>query len=114
VLDDDLSVCRALKMQLEILGFEVTICHSAEELIASAIPSENICLLADVYLPGMNGAELCRQLTAQGPRIPVILMSGRDDKRTTRLMRDANAVARLFKPFDEKGLLRAIRRAIQK
>jgi FixJ family two-component response regulator len=114
VLDDDLSVCRALKMQLEVLGFEVTVCHSAEELIARVIPCGNVCLLADVYLPGMNGVDLCQRLTAQGTRIPVILMSGRDDKRTTRLMRDANAVARLFKPFNERSLLRAIRRAIPK
>jgi FixJ family two-component response regulator len=53
VVDDDLSVCRALKMYLEILGYKVLVFHKAERLLASAIPSgDDVCLLADVYLPG--------------------------------------------------------------
>jgi len=44
--------------------------------------------------------------------LPTILITGRDDPRTRKMMRDANPVATLLKPFDEKTLLRAIRKAL--
>jgi len=111
VLDDDISVCRALETQLKILGFGVRAFHTAAELLANEIPSRDACLLVDVYLPGMTGIELCRHLNAAGRYLPTILMSGRDDDETKRLMRDAKPIASLFKPFGQPTLLRALRKA---
>ncbi|MGH7934066.1 MAG: response regulator, partial [Candidatus Binataceae bacterium] len=78
VLDDDRFVCRALKTQLQILGFGVLVFHSAESLLSGNLPDGEVCLLADIYLPGMNGNELCRHLYAAGVHLPTILMSGRE------------------------------------
>ena len=114
VLDDDLFVCRALKTQLEILGFDILVFHSAEKFLAGEIPSDHACLLADVYLPGINGAELCRRLVSSGTRLPTILMSGRDDDKTTEMMRAAGPAAILFKPFDQMALVRAVKKAFRK
>jgi two-component system, LuxR family, response regulator FixJ len=111
VLDDDVSVSRALKAQLEILGFTVRVFHSASELLATEIPSRDVCLLVDVYLPDVNGIELCQKLNATGTYLPTILISGRDDDETRRMMRSAKPIASLFKPFSERALLRAIRKA---
>ena len=113
VIDDDVFVCRALKTQLEILEFNVLVFPTADGLLAREFPTHDTCLLSDVYLPGMNGIELCRYLAAVGPRVPTILMTGRDDEHTRRLMREAKPIACLFKPFNEAALLRAIRKAIR-
>jgi len=51
-------------------------------------------------------------MVESGQRLPTILISGRDDQQTKKMMRDANPVASLLKPFDEKTLLRAIRKAL--
>jgi FixJ family two-component response regulator len=113
VLDDDLSVCRGLKMHLEILGYKVLVFHRANRLLTSAIPTgDDVCLLADVYLPGMSGIELCRYQSESGRHLPTILMSGRNDEETRRMMRKAKPVSSLFKPFDQTALLRAIGKAI--
>ena len=114
VVDDDASMRRALRTQLQVLGFNVFVCQSAEELLASEFPADDACLLLDVWMPGMNGIELCRSLDASGRHLPTILMSGLDDERTAQMMREANTVASLFKPFDEKQLMRAIRKALSK
>jgi two-component system response regulator FixJ len=111
VVDDDPSICRALNNQLTILGFKVMVFHSAESLLAAHVATANTCLLADVYLPGMTGAGLCRKLATSGTPIPTILISGRDDQSTKKLMRAAGPVASLFKPFDQKALLSALRKA---
>jgi len=112
VVDDDASVRRALRTQLQILGFNVLDFPGAEEFLASEFPTGDACLLLDVYMPGMSGIELCRRMVESGRRLPTILISGRDDQQTKKMMRDANPVASLLKPFDEKTLLRAIRKAL--
>jgi two-component system response regulator FixJ len=112
VVDDDVSVGRALQTLLGILGYNVVVFQSGEDLLLNEIPSGEACLLLDVYMPGIDGIELCRSLAATGRDLPVILMSGSDDQRTRRMIRTVKATARLFKPFDEKKLVRAIQRAL--
>ena len=114
MVDDDASMRRALRTQLQIVGFNVMIFQSAEELLASEFPAVDTCLLLDVWMPGMNGIELCRNLDAAGRQLPTIMMSGLDDERTERMMREVNPIASLFKPFEEKQLLSAIRKALRK
>jgi FixJ family two-component response regulator len=112
VVDDDASIRRALRRQLQILGFNVLDFQSAEEFLACEFPTGDACLLLDVYMPGMTGIELCRKMAASGRYLPTILISGRGDPETRKLMRNAKPIASLFKPFDEKNLLRSIRKAL--
>jgi FixJ family two-component response regulator len=105
---------RALVRQLQILGFNVLDFQSAEELLDTEFPTGAACLILDVYMPGMTGIELCGTLVAAGRNLPTILISGRDDSQTRKMMRGANPIASLLKPFDEKLLIRAIRKALGK
>jgi len=114
VVDDDASIRRALRRQLQILGFNVLDFQSAEEFLTSDIPTGDACLLLDVYMPGMTGIELCRAMAASGRHLPTILISGRDDLQTRQMIRDARPIASLLKPFDERVLVRAIRKALGK
>jgi FixJ family two-component response regulator len=114
LVDDDASIRRALETQLRILGFEVVVYRSGEELLASEFPLGGACLLLDIYMPAMNGLELCQVLAASGRHLPTILMTGRDDHQSRNIMRDANPMASIFKPFDETTLLRAIKKALRK
>ena len=112
VVDDDASIRGALRRQLQILGFNVLDFGSAEDFLTCEIPAGDACLLLDVYMPAMTGIELCRKLTESGRQLPTILISGRDDPQTRKIMREAKPIASLLKPFDEKSLLRAIRKAL--
>ena len=94
------------------MGFNVLDFGSAEEFLASEIPTGRVCLLLDVYMPAMTGIELCMKLAEAGRRLPTILISGRDDAQTRKMIRGAKPIATLLKPFDEKSLLRAIRKAL--
>jgi FixJ family two-component response regulator len=113
VVDDEVFIRRALRTHLQVLGFNVSVFESAEELLASDFPTDNACLLLDIYMPGMNGIELCRSLADSGRQPPTVLMSARDDEQTKQSMREAKPIATLFKPFDEKTLLRALRKALR-
>ena len=112
VVDDDASIRRALRRQLQILGFKVLDFESAAEFLTSEVPTGEACLLLDVYMPAISGIDLCRKLAESGRQLPTILISGRDDPQTRKMMRETNPIASLLKPFDEKSLLRAIRKAL--
>ena len=55
VVDDDASIRHALRTQLQILAFNVVVFQSAEELLAGELPTDNVCLMLDVYMPGKSG-----------------------------------------------------------
>lgn len=112
ILDDDPSVLRSLDRLVSASGFVVRTFGKPSELLASMIPGSNSCLVIDVNLPEMTGIEMCNALRASGRGLPAILITGKTDARTRSLAEQSDAVAVLFKPFDEEPLLLAIRRAL--
>jgi two-component system, LuxR family, response regulator FixJ len=111
VVDDDPSVLRSLKRLLSASGFRVTTFARPSELLASETPKSNACMVVDIDMPEMNGIEMCEVLKGSGRGLPTILITGKTDARTRSLAAQSDAVAVLFKPFEEEPLLEAIGRA---
>ena len=65
-------------------------------------------MVVDINLPEMNGSALCNALAASGCGLPAVLITGRNDFATQRLIEESHAVAALFKPVDEQTLFDAI------
>ena len=63
IVDDDESVCRALKILLVAFGFEVQTFPSPETFF-SAVPNsmKGGCLVLDIHMPGMDGWQAIKQL----------------------------------------------------
>jgi FixJ family two-component response regulator len=113
IIDDDPSVLRALARLIRASGYDVRAFSQPSALLADDLPSNNACMVVDVHLPGMNGAELCEALAASGRLLPVIFITGRSDAATKALTQRVQAVAVLLKPFDDTVLLPAISRALK-
>jgi FixJ family two-component response regulator len=114
LVDDDPSVLRALSRLIQTAGFRVLSFDRPSALLVSAIPTANACLVVDINLPEMSGPELCSALAASGRGLPAVLITGRDDSSTQRLIEQAHPVAALFKPVDERTLFDAIARALSR
>jgi FixJ family two-component response regulator len=63
-------------------------------------------------MPGMTGLQLQSKLAAAGCSIPIIFITGRDDKESRRRAMQAGAIAFLGKPFSDEQLLQGIRLAL--
>lgn len=113
VVDDDDSVRESLQSLLRSVGFTVEVFASAEELLSSNRLRTTDCLILDVVMPGMNGIELRRRLSANHYKIPVIFVTahGSDEELYSRAFRDG-VVDYLIKPFSEDVLLSAVRKAL--
>lgn len=112
IVDDDLSVCRALRRLVQSAGYTVETFTSAREFLDSSPSGRTGCLVLDIHLDGMSGFELSEQLAEDGTAIPIIFITAHDDALTRERVRQAGVAACLLKPFDDQALLDAIRSAV--
>jgi FixJ family two-component response regulator len=112
VVDDDLSVCRALRRLIESAGYAVETFASAQEFLGSCPGGRTACLVLDIHLGEMSGFELQEQLVAEQAAIPIIFITAYDDASIRERIARSGATAYLRKPFDERVLLDAIRAAV--
>ena len=111
IVDDDARMRLATENLLDASGFAVELFASAEDFLDRGAKSHFDCLLLDIDLGGMSGIELRRQLTDSGSKLPVIFMTGLDDKTMYRQALMAGCVACLRKPFTVRQLIDAIEKA---
>jgi|WetSurMetagenome_2_1015567.scaffolds.fasta_scaffold353218_2 FixJ family two-component response regulator len=111
VVDDDSSARRALGRLLKSAGFPVKLFASAQELLDSGPVEAEAMIILDVRMPGINGLELQKRLTAGGKAWPIIFLTAFEDPRARSEALKHGAVAFLRKPVDEEVLFEAIRKA---
>jgi FixJ family two-component response regulator len=113
VVDDDQSVRESLGRLIRSVGYGVQVFGSAEEFLSASQGRQADCLILDIRMPGMNGLELQRQLSASNCGLPVIFITahGSDEQARTRAL-GAGAVAYLLKPLREEEVLKAIDAAL--
>jgi len=110
IVDDDVSVRRALRRLVGSAGYLVETFASGLEFLRAAPSARTACLVLDIYLEGMTGFELQEQLAAKQVAIPIIFMTAHDDAATRERIRRSGAAGYLGKPFDGQALLDAIDR----
>ena len=114
IVDDDVSVRRALKLLLEQLGFRVEAFPCAADFLGFKHPKVSSCLVSDIRMPGISGLALQEAMAAQQLTIPIVFITGHGDIPMSVKAVQAGAIDFLPKPFTEKKLLNAIQRAIAK
>ena len=110
IVDDDLSVRRALRRLVRSAGYLVETFASAQEFLAAARWAAMGCLVLDVQMDGMSGFELQERLVSDRRAVPIIFITAHDDTRTRERIRTSGAAGYLGKPFDPQALLDAIHR----
>ena len=113
IVDDDEAVRGSLEVLLESHGFRVETFDSAGTFLESEAPSQVGCLIADIRLPGMDGLALQEELVRRGTRLRVIVVTGFGDVPLAVRAMKSGAIDFLEKPYDEKVLLAAVRRALE-
>ena len=113
VVEDDQFFRESMRRLMRSLGYRVQVFASAADFLASPNLDETACLIADVNMPAMTGAELYRHLVGSGHAIPTILVTAyADDDVGCRALRDG-VICYLRKPVDEKHLKRCLVAALK-
>jgi FixJ family two-component response regulator len=112
LLDDDLSVLKAVGRLLSSAGWRVKQFSDPEKFLEYAKIHRVPVALLDVWMPLMNGLEVQSRLCELSPSTRVIIFTGKDDPRVRSTALNAGASAFFVKPFDDEELLTAIRLAL--
>lgn len=110
IAEDDPAVATLLVLLLERGGWEVRVAHDGRQALEMARAEAPDALLVDMWMPGMNGAELVRELCAEPAlaQVPVIMTTG-----DTTAPEVPGIFATLNKPFRIPTLYRTIRAALR-
>lgn len=112
VVDDDESVRESLPDLLKEFGFAARSFSSAKEFLTSDCVNQTRCLILDVFMPGMTGPDLQRELQLRRQYIPIVFMTAKKNETVGRRTIEQGAVECLFKPFSDTALLAAVNAAL--
>jgi DNA-binding response OmpR family regulator len=115
IVEDEVHLGRALKLNFELEGFEVDVADSSKaELRELVKPTAPAAMVLDVELPDINGFELCAQLREGGIFAPVIMLTVRASSEDRVRGLEAGADDYLSKPFEFSELLARVRALIRR
>ena len=114
IVDDDVSVCRALSLLLKSHGFTVETFMRAADFLAFKHLKLPSCLVLDIQLPDINGLALQEAMATRQLVIPIVFITGHGDIPMSVKGMKAGAIDFLPKPFTEQKLLAAVTQAIAK
>ena len=112
LVDDDPGVLKALSRLLRAKGYDVRPYSSPQVFLEEHDVEVPGCALLDVSMPGLDGLEIQRVLTAAGgSHRPVVFVTGKSDIPTSVRAMKAGAIDFLTKPVKDQDLFEAISRA---
>lgn len=113
IADDDPAIVEALTMILEDEGYLIEGTHGRETIVKASTWAPDLLFL-DMWMPEMNGREVCEQLKRheRTRTIPIIMFSARHDAEA--LARAAGADGFLAKPFELEQVLAAAKQHIRR
>jgi FixJ family two-component response regulator len=114
VVDDDPSVRKSLERLLRSAGHDAKTFASALEFLETTHPDAPGCLVLDIKMPKVSGLELQDRLADKGISFPIIFITGHGTVPASVKALKAGAMDFLQKPFEERELLDAVSRGIEK
>jgi FixJ family two-component response regulator len=112
ICEDDELVRDAVNALVTSLGFKTALFVSAEQFLYSGLVGTTACLISDMQMPGMSGAELYGALRARGYLIPTIFVTADCCDALRERLLGAGAIDVLPKPFDKDVFLLSVERAL--
>lgn len=109
LVEDEIHLARFVELELNSEGYQISVAHDGMTGLTLARESTPDLAILDWMLPGLTGLELCRRLRATGSKMPVILLTAKDEISDRVAGLDAGANDYVVKPFSVEELLARIR-----
>jgi FixJ family two-component response regulator len=113
IIDDDGSVRESTARLVRSLGHCAAVFSSAEEYLRSDCIRDCACVITDLHMRGMSGADLQDRLIADGYRTPIIFMTAHFEEKARARALHAGAFGFLRKPFADESLIACLDEAMK-
>jgi len=118
VVDDERAVRESLRRALELEGYEIELAADGQEALhrleANGDAGQPDAVILDVLMPAMDGLEVCRRLRRAGNRVPVLMLTARDEIENRVAGLDAGADDYVTKPFALEELVARVRALLRR
>ncbi len=113
VVDDEPQITRVLRTVLTSQGYQVRTAGEGESALSSFNEWRPELVITDLYMPRMDGIELCRRIRAIS-NVPIIVLSVKGEERAKVEALDSGADDYVTKPFGTDELMARVRAALRR
>jgi DNA-binding response OmpR family regulator len=113
IVEDDPSVQKALRRLFETEGYTVEVQGNGKSALESFQAAPPAVIILDLRLPKLSGSDLCKEVKAQAPTLPIVVLSATTDVSDKVLLLELGADDYVTKPFSPRELLARVRAALR-
>jgi two-component system KDP operon response regulator KdpE len=113
VIDDEPPIRKLLRLGLSAEGYQIIESGSGKAALELFDQQTPDIVILDLGLPDMQGDQLLRTLRAHNDRVPIVVLSSRDDEAGKVQALDSGADDYVTKPFGMDELLARMRAAVR-
>ena len=114
IVEDEPAVARGLEYGLESEGFVALWAETGRQALDLARGQDPHLILLDLRLPDISGFDVCRQLRAEGKRMPILMLTARDEEMDKVLGLELGADDYVVKPYSLRELISRIRALLRR
>src|SRR5277367_6223949 len=114
VVEDDPAVQKALRRLFETEGYAVETQSDGRSALDSFQASAPAAVVLDLRLPKVSGRDVCKELKAISPTLPIVVLSAASDVSDKVLLLELGADDYVTKPFSPRELLARVRAALRR
>jgi DNA-binding response OmpR family regulator len=113
IVDDELSILKYLRANLEAEGYEVLMAMDGNQALQTLEAELPDLVVLDIMMPGMDGFEVCRRLR-EWSQLPIIMLSARGDESDKVQCLDLGADDYVTKPFGKGEFIARVRAVLRR
>lgn len=113
VVDDEKTIVKGIKFNLENEGYQVDVCYDGETAVDMARRGEYAVILLDLMMPKLDGLGACQQIR-QFSTVPIIMLTARSEDADKLIGFESGADDYITKPFNILELKARIRALIRR
>ncbi len=114
LIDDEQESCQALSLLLSRAGYRVNSCYSGEKALSLLKKQAFELIISDLFLPGVSGIDILKQVKEVSPQTCVILITGNASAETAVEAMKEGAFDYITKPFNFERLKLQVAKALEK
>lgn len=109
LVEDEVKLARFIELELSYEGYQVSVAYDGLTALTAARELNLDLIILDWMLPSVSGLEICRRLRSTGDKVPIILLTAKDEVSDRVAGLDAGADDYVVKPFSVEELLARVR-----
>lgn len=114
LVEDEENLQEALKLNLELEGYEVSSCFDGAQALKMVAQEHFDLIILDVMLPEIDGIQVCETIRLNNTELPILILSAKNSSADRVLGLKKGADDYLTKPFNLEELLLRVDKLLKK